>query len=385
MKILMVSVFSNHFFNWVLQLEEAGHDVYWFDVNDANTYVQRIDFVKQTVKWKRKYDYPGRYWIKNNFSLLDTFVNKFNQRKFIQVFNQKLEEIRPDVVQSFEMHSACVPIFEIMKKHPKISWVYSAWGNDLFYYQREPEKLRGMKAVFDRLDYMFADCSRDFKIAQEYGFTGGYLGTFPTGGGYELHSTNSWINKFQNRKTILIKGYQHKFGRCNNVLEALLEIEDEIKDFKIIVFAATEEVLKFVNHPRFNKMKNLSIVGSIGRGEVLELMGESLICIGNSISDGMPNTLLETIIMESFPIQSNPGGATAEIIEHGKNGYLIENPENSEEIAVLIKKAIQNLNLLKSGIEYNTKYIKPKLEREYVKEQVLKSYAVVEGKPKIIV
>ena len=33
---------------------------------------------------------------------------------------------------------------------------------------------------------------------------------------------------------------------ANNILEALLEIEDDIKDFDIMVFAATKEVLENV-------------------------------------------------------------------------------------------------------------------------------------------
>lgn len=378
MKILMVSVFSNHFFNWVLQLKESGHEIYWFDVNDANTYVKRIDFVNQTVNWKRKFEYPGRQWIKKNFSILDLLLKKINERDLREVFQQRFDEIQPDVIHSFEMYSSCVPILEIMKKHPETKWIYTTWGTDLFYYQNVPEKLKGIKAVFNRLDYMFADCSRDSLIAKKHGFKGNYLGTFPGGGGYELHSSNSLMAVFQNRKTILVKGYQNKFGRCINVLEALKEIEDEIKDYKIIVFGAPEEVLKFAKLPRFIEMKNLEILGLIGRGKVLELMGQSSIYIGNSISDGMPNTLLEAIIMESFPIQSNPGGATSEIIEHGKNGYLIENPENSNEIAALIKKAIQNPRLLKLGIEYNSEFIKPKLERDYIKEKVLKRYELIE-------
>ena len=378
MKILMVSVFSNHFFNWVLQLKESGHEVYWFDVNDANTKVDRIDFVHQTVKWKRKFEYPGRFWLKNNFPSLESIIEGYNQREFINVFKKKFDEIQPDIVHSFEMQTACVPILKIMAAHPSIKWVYSPWGTDLYYYQHEPEKLKGIKAVFNRLDYMFADCTRDFLIAKNHGFKGEYLGTFPGGGGYDLNEANSLVHGFKNRKTILVKGYQNKFGRCINVLEALKGIEDEIKDFKIIVFAANEEVLKFVENPRFDRMKNLEIKGTIGRGEVLELMGKSLIYIGNSISDGMPNTLLEAIIMESFPIQSNPGGATAEIVVHGKNGFLIKNSENSNEIAVLIKKAVQNPRLLKLGIAYNTENIKPKLERNYVKEEVLKRYELIE-------
>jgi len=378
MKILMVSVFSNHFFNWVLQLKESGHEVHWFDLNDANTYVKRIDFVHQTVKWKRKFEYPGRYWIKNNISSLDTFIERFNHRKFLDVFQKKFHEIQPDVVQSFEMHSACVPILGIMNNHPKIKWLYSAWGNDLFYYQNEPDKLKGIKAVFGRIDYMFADCTRDYLIAEKHGFKGKYLGTFPTGGGYDLSSSDPLVRDFQNRKTILIKGYEHKFGRCNNVLEALLEIEDDLKGFEIVVFAATKEVLEKVEDPRFKKMKNLVVKENIARGELLELMGKSLIYIGNNISDGMPNTLLEAIVMESFPIQSNPGGASAEIIENGKNGFLIENPQDVKEIASLIKQAIQDPELLRSGIAYNTANVKPMLERNYVKDQVLKKYQQVE-------
>jgi glycosyltransferase involved in cell wall biosynthesis len=277
------------------------------------------------------------------------------------------------------MHSASFPILEIMKVYPKIKWIYSALGSDLFYYQHEPEKLKGIKAVLNRLDYMFADSTRDFLIAKKYGFKGRYLGTIPGGGGYELDSNRSGINLFESRKTILIKGYQNKFGRCNNVLEALLEIEDEIKDFKIIVFAANEEVSKFVKNPRFDSMKNLEIKGQIGRGEVLELMGQSLIYIGNSISDGMPNTLLEAIIMGAFPIQSNPGGATAEIIEHGKNGFLIEKPEDVIYIKNLIQEAISDKGFLKKGIEYNFKNIKPKLEREAIKKQILEKYRLIEN------
>ncbi len=378
MKILFVSVFGYHFFNWVLQLKHSGHEVYWFDVNDANTYVKKIDFVHQTVKWKNKLEYPGRQRIKKKFPFLNAFIRKVNQRQFIDVFQKKFDEIQPDVVHSFEMYSSSVPILEIMRKHPKKKWIYTTWGTDLFFYQHEPKKLKGITEVFKRLDYMFSDCTRDCLIAKNLGFKGDYLGLFPGGGGYDFESSNSWLNEFQNRKTILIKGYQNKFGRCIKVLEALKEMGDEIENYDVVVFGAPEEVFRFVELSGFGKMENFKIMGRIGRGEVLKLMGQSQIYIGNSISDGMPNTLLEAIIMETFPIQSNPGGATAEIIEHGKNGYLIENPENSNEIAALIIKALQNPTLLKTAVEYNSKFIRPKLEREYVKERVLKKYELIE-------
>lgn len=378
MKILMVSVFSNHFFNWVLQLKNSGHEIYWFDVHDANTYVTRIDFVHQIVRWKRKFEYPGRQWVKKNFASVDSVLEQFNQRKLNEVFHQKLIQIKPDVVHSFEIHSACIPFIKIMEKHPQIKWIYTAWGTDLYFYHHDTKKLRGIKNALSSLDYMFADCIRDFLIAKNHGFTGEFLGAWPGGGGYDVHSLESKIRTFKDKRVILIKGYQDKFGRCNIVLQALLDIKEEIKDFEIIVFAANEEVKSFVESVELSELENLTILGRLKREEVLDLMGSALIYIGNSISDGVPNTLWEAIVMEALPIQSNPGGATAEIIEHGKNGFLIENPEDYKEISRILKSAFQDLNLVRAGIAFNTNNIKPNLDREYVRQQILKKYLTVE-------
>jgi glycosyltransferase involved in cell wall biosynthesis len=107
-------------------------------------------------------------------------------------------------------------------------------------------------------------------------------------------------------------------------------------------------------------------------------MGKSLIYIGNSISDGMPNTLLEAIIMGAFPIQSNPGGATDEIITNGENGLLIEDCEDIESIKSIILNVLSDSELLEKAFEINQKNIKPKLERSFVTSQVLEAYKSIE-------
>jgi hypothetical protein len=40
---------------------------------------------------------------------------------------------------------------------------------------------------------------------------------------------------------------------------------------------------------------------------------QSVLHIGNSISDGMPNALLEAMGMGAFSIQSNPGKVSEEV------------------------------------------------------------------------
>jgi len=380
MKILMVSMFSSHFFNWTQQLEEAGHEIYWIDVYDSNIYTKRIDFVHQIIGWRNKTKYPWRYKLKRKFPGIYNFINKFNQRNLADVFEEKLKEIQPDIVQSFEMFSACVPILEVIKNHPEIKWIYSVWGNDLYFFKNQPKALKNIKEVFFHLDYMFADCSRDSKIAHQLGFRGKFLGVYPTGGGYDFKKYDPFIKNFAQRKIILIKGYQHQFGRCNKILEAISRLKERLADYDIIVFSANTAVIEYTKELRLNTWKNIMIYEQLPHDKVLKLMGESKIYIGNSISDGMPNTLLEAIIMGAFPIQSNPGGATEEIIVDGLNGLLIKNPEDAVEIGDLIQKAINNKVFLVSGVEYNNKNVKPKLQREIVKNLVLEKYRLIENK-----
>src|SRR5690606_23933040 len=124
---------------------------------------------------------------------------------------------------------------------------------------------------------------------------------------------------FHERRVVLIKGYESKLGRCNVILEAILQQKEILKSLEVRVFAANDKVKKFISESGLATWNNFYYSEVITQEEVLQLMGKSLIYIGNSISDGMPNTLLEAIIMGAFPIQSNPGGATAEIIENGAN------------------------------------------------------------------
>ena len=90
------------------------------------------------------------------------------------------------------------------------------------------------------------------------------------------------------------------------------------------------------------------------------------------------NTLLEAIIMGAFPIQSNPGGATAELIIDGRNGKLIHDPENPRERETKLRSVLNNDSHLEEGVEYKLKIIKPSLERNTIKKQVLKKYQYIE-------
>lgn len=373
-KILMVSMPSLHFFRWANQLKGAGFEVYWFDVTDGGNYIPKINWIHQITGWKQKYKYPGRFWVKKNIPSLYDFIQRYNEKDTAVVFEKLLNEIKPDLVHSFALYVSCSPIILVMEKYPEIRWMYSSWGSDLFYFQNHPDYLKDIKRVLPRIDFLFSDCNRDYVIAEKYGFQGEFLGVFPGGGGFDFEFMNSLKLPVEERKTILIKGFQGRSGRAIQVLSAIEKLRAELQRYQIKVFGADKEVINFTEKSGLSRWGNLQVLGRILHEEVIKLMGESLIYIGNSDSDGMPNTLLEAICMEVIPIQSNPGGVTEEVILDGKNGCLINDCENSEEIIAVIKKVIDNFEILyKTSHNYNIELSK-KWEQLRVKTEVVTTY-----------
>lgn len=375
MKILFVSMASPHFFRWAAQLEGEGYELYWFDVFDSGS--ANPLFKESITSWRYRWDFPGRQYLKGNFSMLTGLINIMNERNISRKFEKELERIQPDVVHSFVLHSGVLPIYGIMCHNPKIKWIYSSWGSDLYAREKLLETPDYANSFFRRIQFLFTDCQRDLAIAKSLGFAGEILGVYPGGGGIDLEKWEQFVLPWEGRNSIIVKGYQNDFGKCIQVLKALITLQDCLEDYNIIVFGADKEVFDFVEEEGLWKWENFNCLGKIPHYRVMQLFGTAKIYIGNSLSDGIPNTLLEAICMGAFPIQTNPGRATEEIVANGFNGVLINDAEDVEEIKSRIMEALYNINL-RRGVDWNLEKIKPNLERKLIRNRVLNSYAKVE-------
>jgi glycosyltransferase involved in cell wall biosynthesis len=357
MKILFVSMPSVHVIRWIENLKDTSHELYWFDVLGRGR-LATLDSVTQFVDWKkRKLKYiKGEYFLSKKFPDIYERVQPFLEVTANEVLENIINEIQPNLVHSFEMQGCSYPILKTMRKYPDVKWLYSCWGNDLYYYQQFSIHLKKINRILSRVNYLHTDCNRDFELAIKLGFQGKHVGVIPGGTGYHLQELEPYKLPVVSRNIILVKGYEHHLGRGLNIVKALQEIQDQIQHYEVVVFGAHQKVIDYIRTEKlyftvFDRHE-------LSHDELLKLMGKSLIYIGNSISDGMPNTLLEAIVMGAFPIQSNPGGVTEEIIIDGENGFLIEDSESEVGIQKLVLTAVSNrellnVTILKNGVVAN--------------------------------
>lgn len=378
MKILFVSMPSVHVIRWIENLKDISFELFWFDVLDKGE-LETLSSVRQFSGWKkRKMLYiKGEHFFKRKVPFLHDKIQAFLEVTVHDKLQGIIREIQPDIVHSFEMQSCSYLILKTMRKYPAIKWIYSCWGSDLYYYQKFPTHLKKIKEVLRRVDFLHTDCQRDCELAQQLGFSGKHIGVIPGGMGYKLQELQNYKRPITERRIILVKGYEHHLGRGLNVVKVLHSIEDKIQNYDVVVFGAHSKVINYIQLNRLN-FKVFDRHG-LSHQELLELMGKSLLYIGNSISDGMPNTLLEAIVMGAFPIQSNPGGVTAEIIYHGDNGFLINNPENVNEIRELLIRALEITERFEESLKRNEVIAKQRLDYYVNQQKVIALYENING------
>ncbi|WP_046755601.1 glycosyltransferase [Kordia jejudonensis] len=378
MKILFVAMQYIHSARWINQLKDTEHEIYMFDCLDSPIH-EDLQWTNYTTNWsKRKIKLiKGETFIKKHFPSLSEKIQSFLKITAAEKLHELILEIQPDVVHSMELQSESYPLIQVREKI-NFNWICSTWGSDIYHFSKEAFHLKRIQNVLKNADFLFTDNIRDISLATQHGFKGKAMGSFPGGGGFLVKE--NYIEPLENRNLILVKGYHHWAGRALHALKALENNLELVQKYQIHVYAAHPTVIAEIT--RLQKEYNLHI-SYTARGieeshdALLRKFGQAKIAIGISVTDGIPNTMLEAMIYGAFPIQTNPGNASEEYISHKKNGWLIEDAENSQEITEAVTNALTNESLLAEAFEANKKYRKI-LSYAQIQQKVLEAYTIIE-------
>jgi len=394
LRILFVgTAWSGHLSRWINNIDDQGWDIHLFPLSADEGIHPDLKYVTvhDALHGRPPGMAPGAravddFWpfIKNGYpfprgAMTARRIERalFPQRADIAWrLAYTIRKLRPDIIHSMTI---CPAGDLVMRARQYLTgdfptWIVSSWGSDIYLFPRLSEYAAASRAVLSNCDYLLCDCQRDIKTAETYGFKGEFLGVIPGAGGFDTARFDALpqIKPTSERRLILLKGQQHIAGRALVGFRALQLCADALTDYRLAVFIASPYVAAAVELLEQATGLATTIVPVIEYEELLKLFGSARISIGLGISDGLPLSVLEAMMMGSFPIQSTTSCAN-EWLEHEKTCLLVP-PEDPSEVAAAIRHAIADDALVDRAAIINQRVIAERLDSSVIRPRIISVY-----------
>lgn len=401
MRILFVAMAESvHTARWINQITDQGWDIHLFPSLDSDIHpelrnitihdrlVRSVNVGKNMKQGKSlPWPFPGSVYLAN---MVLNRLRRVESAPWTVVRNQRLarliDKIKPDIIHSLEMQNAgyltLAARTRLGGRFP--TWIVTNWGSDIFLFGRLSEHVEKIKAVLSACDYYDCECHRDVELARAFGFKGEVLPVLPNTGGFDIERMHQFRQPGPTsaRRLIVLKGYQGWAGRALVGLRAIELSAAVLKGYCVAVYLANEDVriaAELISHATGIPIE---IIPHSSHEDMLRLHGRARVSIGLSIGDAASTSMLEAMVMGSFPIQSCTACAD-EWIEDGETGLIVP-PEDPEPIAAAIRRAVSDDALVDRAAELNTQTARERLDYRLIQPQVIAMYEKVAAKSSYI-
>ena len=374
-KVLLVAMADSiHTARWLEQFRDAEIKFMLFPSSPHRRVHPRIDRmleadsgVNLTLSWGlRLFSLP--LW------LVDRFVD--NRLRGL-LLRRMLRCEQPEIVHAMETQGAGYVMRRALRKStakPRV--MLTIWGSDLFWFRQFPRHRRKLKETLNLVDDLALECSRDVAIARDLGYKGHVMPPFPITGGYDVEALSQIASAVSTskRKVILVKGHTRFVGRADLALKALEQVRDLLDGYKIVVYSADPKARRVSRKLSTQYSLDISLHkrGSLTHDEVINLFSQARIYLGISLSDGLPNSLQEAMVLGAFPIQTNTSCADEWIVD-GKSGFIVD-PHNLASIVSALRKALESDALVDAAATLNLATSHQRLSVGFVSKLVQSFY-----------
>jgi hypothetical protein len=376
---------SIHTARWINQIADREWDLHLFSSVDCGVLhpeMRNITVYHSAYACQKEKDISvklrGLPLFYNPFAVLARqTLSKFVPKYRTVQLGRLIDKLEPDIIHSLEIQHAGYLLFEsreFTKNKFPVS-IVTNWGSDIYLFGRLAEHEPKIRAVLESSDYYSCECKRDVELAIKFGFKGKVLPVFSNTGGFDLEAVSKLRSDraVSERKKIMLKGYQGWAGRALVGLRALERCADILAGIEIVIYSASREVLIAGElFSRSTGVQTTIIPKGTPHHEILKLHGKARISIGLSISDAISTSLLEAVVMGSFPIQSWTSCGN-EWIEDGKTGILVP-PDDPDVIENAIRKALTDDNLVNNAAEKNWLTSVERLNANSLKRKTIEFY-----------
>ena len=285
-----------------------------------------------------------------------------------------------DIVHSLEFQHAGYLTLKALARLPdrRPVWIATNYGSDISLLGGDPEHATLIREILSGCDYYSAECHRDVALARQFGLRKPVFVVCPNSGGIDIELTRRLRTPGPTsaRRVIAVKGYQHFAGRALTALQAIDKVRDHLRDYRVCIFSPFPEVRQEAERLRSQRGINVECLAEqVPHDDILRLHGRARVSIAISIGDGISTALLEAMAMGSFPIQTCTACADEWIID-GKSGFIVQ-PDDLEQIADRLLKAMNEDELVDNAAALNFERISASASREVVAAQVKAAYAQI--------
>lgn len=180
------------------------------------------------------------------------------------------------------------------------------------------------------------------------------------------------------KATVLFVGRLHPQKNLINIIKAVNKAKEKI-DFEFLIVGngpQKPQIKKLIKDLKLQK--TISMLDEVKGDDLINIYQSCDVLILCSVYEGQPLTLLEAWAAKKPVIVSRTGDSQY-LIKDGRNGYLIKNYQDINEIAQVIEKALRNKNLSSLGqngynlVRKNFSWEKSAIYTENVYENLLNS------------
>jgi hypothetical protein len=249
---------------------------------------------------------------------------------------------------------------------PKV--ISTVWGSDIYWFGSFAKHQGYLTEILKGTDLLISECARDLVLAKDLGFDGKFAKSESLFGfaDSQIQKERTLVSQ---RNLILIKGYESFVGRASIALRAVEALSEELKQFEIHVYSTTWKTRKIIR--KYNKDAERKIIfykkNSLNSAQMIELFERARVHLGISLSDGVPASMLESIVTGAFPIQTNTACCEGWLV-HQESG-LIVSPELGEVVAAL-SIAIHDDELVNRAMAINHQTAIAKLSQSFVANRI---------------
>jgi hypothetical protein len=371
-KVLIVGmVDSIHLARWLSQFKDKDFD---FLVFPSKTFKEIHPRLLELINQNNNLNLVFKSTPKSFTGYIDFFFFRVLQNLLgldlrSRYLSRVIGQFSPDYVHAIEIQGAgylCERAIDFKTKSFKL--ILTNWGSDIFYFQNLPDHKSRIISILEKSDFYSAECARDYSLALNLGFKGVALPCIPNAGGFSTSELEATYPLPSLRTNIVVKAYGGLFGRGDLVIEALQEILLDFQKFTVYLYSVTADLL-----PQVLRLSNsypdrirYSMQGKgIPHNELQLIFSQSRVYVGCSISDGISTSFLESLVVGSFPIQTNTSCAN-EWVKRGAIATLI--PLELTSLKLALRSSLDNDSTVDEAFRVNSAVAKRFLNGNRISE-----------------